>query len=175
MKVKPVTKTNWNDFERLFKSKGAPHYCWCMAWRLSAEERKRDNSASRKKYMKQRISTGTPVGLLGYIDDDPVAWCSIAPRDSYQRLGGDEDLEQVWSIVCFFIKKEFRDQGFIDLLIHQAKKFAKQNGGKYLEGYPVDPKSPSYRFMGFVQTFKKAGFHFVKKAGTRRNVMIYKL
>jgi hypothetical protein len=84
-------------------------------------------------------------------------------------------LEKVWSIACFFIKREFRDQGLIDILIEQAKKYAKKNGAKYLEAYPVQPDSPSYRFMGFINTFEKADFSFVKKAGSRRNVMTYKL
>ena len=44
-----------------------------------------------------------------------------------------------------------------------------------LEAYPVEPHSPSYRFMGFISTFKKAGFRFVKKAGIRRNVMLLEL
>ena len=84
-------------------------------------------------------------------------------------------VENVWSIVCFYIKKEFRDKGLIDLLIKNAKKYAKKNGAKYLEAYPVDADSPSYRFMGFVKTFEKARFNFVKKAGTRRHVMTCKL
>jgi len=74
-----------------------------------------------------------------------------------------------------FIKKEYRDQGLIDLLIENAKKYARKNGAKYLEAYPVDPDSPSYRFMGFIQTFEKADFNFIKIAGTRRNVMTCKL
>ena len=48
-------------------------------------------------------------------------------------------------------------------------------GAKYIEAYPVEPDSPSYRFMGFIKTFEKAGFNFVKKVGTRRHVMTYKL
>jgi hypothetical protein len=38
----------------------------------------------------------------------------------------------------------------------------------------MDQDSPGYRFMGFIKTFEKAGFNFVKKAGTRRNLMVYK-
>ena len=175
IKVKPVDKNNWKDFETLFKSKGAPSYCWCMAWRMTKDELKHNNSASRKKFIKQRVWSKTPIGLLAYIDDEAIAWCSIAPRETYQRLGGDERLEGVWSIACFFIKKEHRDQGLIDVLIENAKKYARKNGAKYLEAYPVDPDSPSYRFMGFIKTFEKADFDFVKKAGTRRNVMTCKL
>jgi GNAT superfamily N-acetyltransferase len=175
IKIKPVDKGNWKDFENLFQSKGAPKYCWCMAWRMTKEELKHNKSGSRKRFIKQRVWSGTPVGLLAYIEKEPIAWCSIAPRESYRRLGGDESLEKVWSIVCFFIKREYRDQGLVDRLIAAAKKYAKKNGAKYLESYPVDPKSPSYRFMGFTPTFEKADFEFVKKAGTRRNVMTCKV
>ena len=175
VKVKPVGEDTWKDFEELFKSKGAPSYCWCMAWRMTRDELRQNTSANRKKFIKKRVGSKTPIGLLAYVDEAAIGWCSIAPRETYQRLGGDEDLEGVWSIACFFIKREYRDQGLVDLLIGNAKKYAKKNGAKYLEAYPVDPDSPSYRFMGFKHTFEKADFEFVKKAGTRRNVMTYKL
>jgi len=175
VKTKPVDKNTWKDFETLFKSKGAPKYCWCMAWRMTKEELKHNNSPGRKRFIKQRVSSGTPIGLLAYIEKEPIAWCSIAPRETYQRLGGDDRLEKVWSVACFFIKREYRDQGLVDHLIAAAKKYAKKKGAKYLEAYPVDPDSPSYRFMGFTQTFEKADFEFVKKAGTRRNVMTCQL
>lgn len=35
----------------------------------------------------------------------------------------------------------------------------------------MEPDSPSYRFMGFVPVFEKAGFREVGRAGTRRHVM----
>jgi hypothetical protein len=175
IKVKPVGESNWKDFEVLFKSKGGPSYCWCMTWRMTKDELKHNNPVSRKKFIKQRVSSKTPIGLLAYVGNEAIAWCSIAPRETYQRLGGDESLENVWSIACFFIKKEFRDKGLIDLLVENAKKYARKNGGKYLEAYPVETDSPSYRFMGFKHTFEKADFNFVKKAGTRRHIMICKL
>jgi len=65
--------------------------------------------------------------------------------------------------------------GVSQFLIEEAKAYAKSNGAEYLEAYPVDPDSPSYRFMGFISIFEKAGFAYVKKAGTRRNVMTLKL
>ncbi len=172
LKVRPVSTRNWPDFEKLFQSKGGPSYCWCMAWRMTKEELKENTSNNRKKYIWQRVKAKVPIGLLAYTAREPVAWCSIAPRDTYKRLGGVEGLENVWSIACFFIKKEFRDAGLIDVLIESAKKYAKDKGAKYLEAYPVTPDSPSYRFMGFMNTFEKAGFRFMKKTGTRRNAMI---
>jgi GNAT superfamily N-acetyltransferase len=170
---KPVEKTNWADFETFFQSRLS--YCWCMAWRMTTEELKHNTARCRKEFMKARIFSGVPVGLLGYVIDQPVCWCSVAPRETYRRLSGDESLENVWSIACFFIQKEYRNQGVVKLLIENAKKYAKENGAKYLEAYPVDPDSPSYRFMGFINTFQKMDFTFVKRAGTRRHVMLLKL
>lgn len=146
-----------------------------MVWRMTKEELKRNNTANRKKFIKKRVVSQTPIGLLGYMDDEPVAWCSVAPRETYQRLSGDENLDKVWSIACFFVRKEYREQGLVDQLIAHAEKYARKNGARYMEAYPVTSNSPSYRFMGFTKTFKKADFKFVKKAGTRRNVMTHKL
>jgi GNAT superfamily N-acetyltransferase len=162
IKVKPVDKTTWHDFEKLFKSKGAPGYCWCMVWRMTNEELKLNTSANKKKFIRQRVRANTPIGLLAYDKTEPIGWCSIAPRETYHRLQGT--LEKVWSIACFYVKREYRDQGFVDFLIDKAKKYAKRKGAKYLEAYPVKPSSPSYRFMGFVKSFDNAGFSFVKKA-----------
>jgi GNAT superfamily N-acetyltransferase len=170
--IKPVDKDNWHDFETLFESKGGPSYCWCMAWRMTAEELKNNTSSKRKEYIRQRVWDGVPIGILAYQNGDAIAWCSIAPRETYRRLGGDETLENVWSIACFYIKKEFRDKGLLDILIEKAKDYAKENGAKHVEAYPVEPDSPSYRFMGFIRTFEKVGFRLVKMAGTRRHVMV---
>ena len=55
-----------------------------------------------------------------------------------------------------------------DQLNHMADIFP---GATVLEAYPVDPDSPSYRFMGFVPSFAEAGFVETGRAGERRHVM----
>lgn len=175
IEIRPVDRTNWADFEAFFESKGRLRNCWCMAWRMTKDELKNNTGACRKVFIKERVWSGVPIGLLAYAGGRPIAWCSIAPRDTHLRLRGDESLEDVWSITCFYIVGEFRKRGLVHLLIENAGAYAASNGAKYLEAYPVDPESPSYRFMGFVSTFEKEGFHFVKDAGTRRHVMIRKL
>ncbi|RHX84295.1 GNAT family N-acetyltransferase [Leptospira stimsonii] len=175
IKIKPVTKSNWDDFEVLFESRGLLNNCWCMAWRMTKEELKCNNAKCRKEYIRERIFSNIPIGLLAYSNTEAIAWCSVAPRETFQRLGGDESLENVWSIACFYIEKEFRDKGLLNLLIEEAMNYAKKKGAKYMEAYPVNPDSPSYRYMGFVKTFEKLGFNYIKKAGKRRYVMTYKL
>ena len=56
-------------------------------------------------------------------------------------------------------------------LIAAAIAHTRKKGATVLEAYPVDPDSPSYRFMGFVPAFAAAGFRSVGREGTRRHVM----
>ena len=80
-------------------------------------------------------------------------------------------MSEIWSLVCFFIRREFRGQGVTEQLIEAAAEYATRNGATVLEAYPVDPDSPSYRFMGYVPTFEAAGFEEIGRVGTRRHVM----
>ena len=56
-------------------------------------------------------------------------------------------------------------------LIAAAVDHAKSRGATVVEAYPVDEAAPSYRFMGFVGVFAKAGFADLGLAGVRRHVM----
>jgi len=171
----PVNKLNWPDLERLFESKGGPHHCWCMVWRNMNTGTDRTNKADKKASLKSYVDHEFPVGLLCYDNSEPIAWCSIAPRESYRNLSGDISISDVWSLVCFFIKREYRQKGLSEEFIRESIKYAKDNGAKYIEAYPVDIESTSYRFMGFKPTFDKMGFDFRHKAGQRRYVMSLKL
>lgn len=170
----PISKTNWSDFESLMESRGAPHNCWCTAWIDVERKSKQATKPEKKITMKTRVDEGIPIGILAYSDKEPIGWVAVAPRETYRSLGGDETKEKVWSVVCFFIRRSFRGQGISRLLLQKAIEYANKNGAKYVEGYPVEPASPSYRFMGFRPMFENAEFEFVKAAGTRRNVMLRK-
>jgi len=170
-----VDRERWDDMQKLFESRGAPNYCWCMVWRTSREERHQRDSQSRKAALHKRVEAGIPIGILGYLDGEPVAWCSIAPRNTYRPLGGlddpDEEAEKVWSIACFFVVRRLRGQGIMKQLIAAAVEQSKRRGAKVVEAYPVEPDAPSYRFMGFVPVFESMGFQEVGRAGYRRHVM----
>jgi len=171
----PVTKERWPDFEKLFEGKSSPHNCWCTAWRNVEKKGNKPDKKEKKISIKTSISKNIPIGIMAYSNKEPIAWCSIAPRETYRALGGDETINNVWSLVCFFIKRSFRNNGITELLLTEAINYAKNNGAEYVEAYPVEPDSPSYRFMGFIHTFEKANFKFIKMAGTRRNVMLFEL
>jgi GNAT superfamily N-acetyltransferase len=187
--VRPVGPDDWPAFEALFEAPGAPKNCWCMAWRGTSEERRAFTEAQgekassgrarsselRRAAIKSRIEQGVPVGLLAYVNGEPIAWCSIAPRPSYRNLGGPKDFadrpDTVWSLACFFVAKPWRGHGLTGQLIDAALAYAEQNGADLVEAYPTRPDSPSYRFMGTTPAFEVAGFAAVGTAGSRRVVM----
>jgi GNAT superfamily N-acetyltransferase len=126
--------------------------------------------------MKRIVESGTPIGILAYSVGKPVAWCSIAPRHTYLSSLANEEYptlkeNHIWSLVCFFVLRKMRGRGIMNQLLGQAIKTARKHGAKVVEAYPVDLDSPSYRFMGFVDVFKKDGFIETGRAGKRRHVM----
>lgn len=172
LSFRPADKATRDDFLAVFEGPGGPKYCWCMAWRQTNAEVKASNE-ERRAAMLGRIDRGAPIGLVGYADKEPVAWVSIAPRDTYRNLGGPEagSGEVIWSIVCMYLRRTLRGAGAAHAMIDAAVKHAQAEGATVVEAYPVDPDSPSYRFGGFVPAYAAAGFEEVGRTGTRRHVM----
>ena len=111
-----------------------------------------------------------PVGLLGYLGSEPVAWCSIAPRSTYRRLVSDDSPDEGSGRSPAFCVRRLRGAGVTKQMLAAALDHAWEQGAKVVEAYPVDADSPSYRFMGFVPMFEEAGFQQVGLEG-RRHVM----
>lgn len=170
-----VDPGRWSDFERLFESRGGPKSCWCMIYRASLEESRQRDGPHRKAAMQRRILGGVPVGLLAYERGEPVAWCSIAPRETYRTIGGvtepGDGPGTVWSLGCFFVQRRLRGRGVARRLLAEAVAHARAGGAAVLEAYPVDPDSPGYHFLGYVSLFAEAGFREVGRQGLRRHVM----
>jgi len=106
----PVTPKRWTDFETLFGAKGACGGCWCMLWRLTRKEFEQQKGEANRQAMKTIVESGEIPGLLAYSEKQPVAWCSVAPRENFPALERSRVLKKiddkpVWSISCFFIHK----------------------------------------------------------------------
>jgi GNAT superfamily N-acetyltransferase len=171
-----VDRAGWPDLVALFEGRGGPKSCWCMVWRARGVEARETKGGQRRAALESRVRDGVPIGLVGYLDGRPVAWCSIAPRSTYRPLGGPAEEEEekesgIWSLACMFVIRSLRGEGLGMELIEAALVHARRKGAKIVEAYPVDPDSPSYRFMGFLPAFEAAGFRPVGRAGTRRHVV----
>ncbi|MGB5894788.1 MAG: GNAT family N-acetyltransferase [Ignavibacteriaceae bacterium] len=179
-KFYPVTKENWKDFEILFGDKGACAGCWCMYWRVKSAAWEKQKGDGNKRAMKKIIYSDNIPGILAYHKSEPVGWCSVAPREDFPRLDNSRilkpvDEKPVWSVVCFFIHKNYRKKGLSIALLSAAKKFVKSNSGKILEGYPVEPKKDkmpdAFAWTGISAAFQSAGFKEVARRSETRPIM----
>jgi GNAT superfamily N-acetyltransferase len=176
----PLTPERWADFETLFGKNGACGGCWCMLWRLKRADFDRQKGAGNKRAMKRLVTKGAVPGILAYANGEPIGWCALAPREDYPALERSRvlrplDDQPVWSIACFFIKKEHRRQGVSVQLLRAAIAHVREQGGTLLEGYPMEPRSEAapgvFLWTGTVAAFKKAGFVEAGRGSPTRPIM----
>ncbi|UCH58965.1 MAG: GNAT family N-acetyltransferase [Anaerolineales bacterium] len=178
----PLTPDRWQDLEKLFGPRGASGGCWCMWWRLKRTEFDQLRGEGNRRAMKAIVDSGEIPGILAYSKNEPVGWCSLAPRESYPTLERSRTLKKVddqpvWSVVCFFIAKGFRRQGLMPKLLRAAVDYARQHGALIVEGYPYDPKSGKspdpFVYTGLSSAFRKAGFVTIVQPTETRTIMRY--
>ncbi|HCY76879.1 MAG TPA: GNAT family N-acetyltransferase [Ignavibacteriales bacterium] len=178
---RPLTLSIWKDFEKLFGEKGACAGCWCMYWFMSKKEYDEKRKDGRtKKEMKMMVKNNIEPGILAYSGNVPVGWIAIQPREKYFRLSKSKILQpiddkSVWSIVCFFIHKDYRKMGVSVALVKNACDFAASKGGTIVEAYPTETKTknsaPVFIYTGTASAFRKAGFKEVARRSDTRPIM----
>jgi GNAT superfamily N-acetyltransferase len=176
---KPLTPARWPDLEKLFGDNGACGGCWCMTWRMTPKQFREKKGAGNKRAFKKIVEKGTPPGILAYAAREPVGWVSVAPRKEFIRLQGSKvlapvDEQPVWSATCFFVRKDFRNQGLTTRLLDAAAEFARKKGAKILEGYPYDVKdkqAPPFVWTGLLGSFANAGFKEAARRSRTRPIM----
>jgi GNAT superfamily N-acetyltransferase len=180
--VRPLTPDLWPALEDLFGSAGASNGCWCMYWRIGPAYRKRPREQN-KTALRAVTTRGGPPGLLAFDGDVAVGWCQLTPRadlpwlDSARNVGRVDDVP-VWSLSCFYVRKDHRQRGVTSALIAAALRAAKRAKAPALEAYPVDtaaPNSTSNLFTGTASTFRRAGFATVAVRSPSRPIMRHDL
>jgi len=94
-----------------------------------------------------------PVGVLAYWNSEAVGWCSIAPRENYRALERFRALPRlddkpVGSVICFFVDRHVRSQRVTLGLLNAAVEYARSQGAKIIEGYPMKPGPRLYTYIG---------------------------
>lgn len=182
LEIVPVTSEYWNDLEILFNDSDVCASCWCMYWRLSQSIFQKQQGLKNKNALEILVENNTVPGLLAYIENKPIGWCSIGPRENYSRLERSRVLKRVdnhpvWSIVCFFVVKTYRRHGITVQLLKASIEYAKLQGAKIIEGYPIDSKgkkeSDAFVYTGLISAFTKVGFKEIIRRSEKRPVMRY--
>jgi GNAT superfamily N-acetyltransferase len=155
-----------------------------MYWRLRRKEYDESRGVGTKRKMKSLVNGGNIPGLLTYDNKKTIGWYSVAPREDFPVLENSKvlkrvDSKPVWSVVCFFINKEYRKKGLSVELLNAAKNYVKNNKGKIIEGYPVEPKTGKtadvFAWTGLSSAFKKAGFIEVARRSETRPIMRFSI
>ena len=180
----PVTPSRWADLEALFGERGACGGCWCMTWRLSRNEFQAGKGAGNRRLLRKLVASGKKPGILGYVGREPVAWCSVAPREKFVILANSRvlapvDEDPVWSVSCMFVKKPYRRTGISVRMLRAVVEFAAKRGAKVVEGYPVVPsmaKMPDpFIWTGIPAAFRAAGFREVLRRSRSRPIMRFEI
>jgi GNAT superfamily N-acetyltransferase len=177
--VRPLTPDTFADLERLFGRPGGSivRGCWCMFYRRSG---KTGAGRDENREALRDLAAGDPApGLVGYLADEPVGWISLGPRDDYAKLQRSPimkpvDDTEVWSIVCSFVDKARRGEGLQRRLLAAAVDYARDQGVRTLEAYPVDKAERShddFMFFGSRSLYERAGFTEVARRSATRVVM----
>jgi GNAT superfamily N-acetyltransferase len=169
----PLTADRFGDMETVFGERGVARRCFCMHWRRpdGGYQDERDN---RDRFA-DIATQGPPPGLIGYIDNDPRGWVQVGPRGDFPTLGRSrlfkpvDDLEP-WTINCFVVRSGARKQGIGRGLLEAAIEYAKNQGARVIEAYPVDGERSSVvdYFTGTVGMFREHGFvEIIRRNNTR--------
>jgi GNAT superfamily N-acetyltransferase len=185
--IAPATPERWPDVVDLFERPGPrggtpiPSGCWCQYWHLRGKAYSDGWGGGNRRRLEEQVRSGAEPGLLASMGGEPMGWCRLGPRDSFERLQAsklrppDEDDDDAWAVVCFYVHPAAKRKGIATALLAAAREQAAARGAPVLEGYAVRPGHANIdAYTGYRPMFEAAGFVPVREAG-RRTVMRLRL
>jgi GNAT superfamily N-acetyltransferase len=151
-----------------------------MWFRGTRKVYREDQGDGNKRRMRKIISGGEVPGILAYHGGEPVGWCAVGPRETYDALARSRALapvddKPVWSVTCLFVRKDFRRRGVSTRLLDAAAKYAASRGARIVEGYPVDANTAdrpdAFMYHGAASAFRAAGYKEVARRSPTRPIV----
>jgi GNAT superfamily N-acetyltransferase len=191
--IVPANEASWEDLQAVFGTRGAAAVCWCQRYKLAPKEAFKHRPAEERAHrLRAQTECGHPSsettsGLVAYLEGKPVGWCAVEPRTAYHGLarvyrvpwdGREEDKtdDTVWAVTCFLVRAGYRRRGISYALARAAVDFAREQGARALEGYPMltEPGKEiiwDEVHVGARSVFEAAGLTEVSHPTKRRVVM----
>lgn len=175
-RVKANTPDTMDDFltffeQRAFRDNPQWAGCYCLYSYHNDEEWEASNPSENKTEALVRLAEGRMPGYLGYLDGEVIAWMAVGKRKNFNRyatyLADSEDTEKsIFSITCFIIDPDFRNQGIATALLERVSADLATKGVDILEAYPMDKEaSNAHHHRGPLSLYKHAGFKVVEQVG----------
>lgn len=183
---RPANEACAADVEAVFATGGA-HKCRCQALKVEGWIWHDSTQEEREADLREQTGCGTAgptSGLIGYVDGEPAGWVAIEPRENYWRIWHrkqpwmrmDPELEGVWSVTCFVVRKGWRREGLTYELAQASIEYGERVGARVLEGYPIEP-APGKTVIwdeasvGLLKVFLEAGYEVYASPTLRRRVV----
>jgi GNAT superfamily N-acetyltransferase len=155
-----------------------------MSWRLARAAFNQGKGDANRSALRALVEKGNKPGILLYKDGRAIGWCSVAPRTEFvalerSRVWAPVDGNPVWSISCFFVSKDQRNQGLSVELLKAAVAFARSRGARIVEGYPQEVEGDhlpgAFVWTGLASAYRKAGFQEVLRRSEKKPIMRYEM
>lgn len=188
MRVVPANEASWDDLQSILS--GPAGRCQCQRQRLGDRDWWYLPREERAALLRAESACGRPdatetIGVVGYLDGEPVAWAAVDRRGVYGRLRGSpvpwtgrtesKDDETVWAVACLVVRKGYRHRGLTYPLVQGATEHARARGAAAVEGYPMLTFGAEITWdelnVGPVGPFLAAGYREVARPTKRRVVM----
>ena len=193
LRIVPANEASWEDLQTVFGTRGDAARCQCQRFKLAPRESFRAFPVEERMLrLRTQTNCGIPdatttSGLIAYMEGEPVGWCAIEPRTAYAGLlrvyrtpwqGRHEDKTDptIWAVTCVFARSGYRKQGISYALARAAVQFARDQGARAVEAYPMlaqpGEDTPSGEMLvGSRSIFEAAGMSEVSRPSLRRAVM----
>jgi GNAT superfamily N-acetyltransferase len=175
----PATEERWPDVEQVLGRRGGHNGCWCMRWRLPPAVFQQRRGEANRRALRSGLAGGRITAVLGYLERRPVSWCAVGPREQFPVLETSDllarvDNAPVWSVACCYLDRACRGRGLASAVVAGAAGFARDQGARLLEAYPLSPASErvplAAAWTGFESVFARAGFTEVARRAPLRPV-----
>lgn len=182
--TRPASEHTWDDVQAALTGGGDGKTCQC-AWAVFRNaEYHGMTTDQRRDFLHGQVLSGTPPGLVAYVDREAAGWVRVGPRTTHPRVVHSRvaassaepmDDPSVWVVSCFSVRTEHRRKGVTAALLEAAVAYARAHGARVIEGYPVDStgkkSSANSLFVGTLNTFVAAGFEVVAAPTASRRLV----
>ena len=175
--IEPAVAARFDDAQHALSGGGDGHGCQCQWWVMTNAEWQRTTRQQREDQLRAEMGAAPPPGLIAYVDGEAAGWVRVGPRTTHVRLARTRaiaphspepwDDPAVWTVSCFVVRREYRQQGINATLLAAAVDHARRNGARVIEAYPIDTtvgkRSSNDLFHGVLSVFTEAGFREVAR------------
>ena len=167
MRIVPASPALWPAVAELFSAGGDPRWCWCQFWRKPGSNWTNTTADDNRANLQAQVGLDPAPGLVALRDGRAVGWVGLGPREGFGRLARSRTIPQlpgdgVWVVNCFVVARTARRTGVASALLAAAVAYAREQGARTLESYPVETGgsriSPASAYMGTAALFERAGF-----------------